>query len=224
MYIRSGIMIPGIRTIKSRPVYSLFSAEDTSIASFLGDSETPSHSEWNERTEGFKDRYKHAVRTLRFIKNSVSKIVSILDQTPTLIQEDFLKEVFYVPITQDEEESEKTKTETPNPVIPPNSPLFDIREVKGGFKLSLSKDGVKKIPIKARVSVAYDVRRGNPFKQYDVHDFDLGSNTMTILYNGCRINHKEKNTIELEVLSENFYLEIRGFDINRDLVLSVVEM
>ncbi|MGB9759988.1 MAG: hypothetical protein ACP5KW_08590 [Thermoproteota archaeon] len=226
VYIRSGIMIPGIRTIKSRPVYSLFSADDVSIASFLGDSETPSHSEWNERTEGFKDKYKHAVKTLRFIKNSVSRIVSILDQTPTSVQKDFLEDVFYIPLTQDEqEESEKIKTKPPKIYdVRSSSPLFEVKEIRGGFKLSLSKDGIKKIPIKAKISIAYDVRRGNPFKQYDVHDFDLGSNTMNVSYSGCRITHKERNEIRLEVINESFYLEVRGFDVNRDLVLSVVEI
>lgn len=62
-YIRSGITIAGIKTLGNRPVRGMLVAEDAAITDFLGDAETPAHTEWNERTEGFKEKlhYSHNI-------------------------------------------------------------------------------------------------------------------------------------------------------------------
>lgn len=95
-YVRSGITITDIKKIEGFPVRSLFIAEDEAIAKFLGDAETPAHTNWNERTEGFAEKYEHARRKLRFITKGVSSIISYIYLPPKELKKDFLKDIFYV--------------------------------------------------------------------------------------------------------------------------------
>lgn len=218
-YTRAGITIPVRRTMGNYPVRGLLVAEEAPIVTFLGDSETPAHTEWNEKTEGFKERYVYATKTLRFIKKSMSKIVSILDLPPQERQRDFLKEIFSIP----EISLQENKTTITKPVIPTikrKRPLFDTRRINTGFRVSLKRTD-SPLPVRATVIVAYDVRRGNPFRQYEWFDFDLGGELISINSTGCAILNRSRNIMEIEVTDNNFNLEVTGFDQKRDLVVNI---
>lgn len=221
-YIRAGIMVTEVRVLGNRPVAALLVAEDEPVCEFLGDCETPAHTNWNERTEGFDDKYINAARVLRFIKKSMSQIVSILDEPPHERQADFLKEIFSIP--REEEEGEKKETTQP-PDIPPierKIPLFNISSVRGGFSVILNPGGTGiSLPLRATVRVAYDTRGGNPFSLYEKFDFDLSSSSINIAARDCNILNKILNKLELEMTGQNFRLEVTGFDPNRDLVVDI---
>ncbi|MBT9147253.1 MAG: hypothetical protein DDT32_01006 [Syntrophomonadaceae bacterium] len=222
-WIRSGIRISDIQTLGNRPVRALVVAEDSPVATFLGDAETPAHTDWKENTEGFKEKYQDAARILRFIKRSVSKIVSLLDQPPEEIQRDFLNEIFFVPAIQENEEQEDI-TKKPKPPIERKIPVFLISPISGGFNISLNpKKQDVSLPLHATVVAAHDVRRGNPFKQYEPYDFDFGNSSWPINAEGCSILNRERNKIETQVTSPDFSLRVTGFDPNRDLVAKVTE-
>lgn len=235
IYIRSGITIPEeTKKMSSRSVRGIFVAQDKAIAEFLGDCENPAHTKWNERTEGFKDKYSDAVKILRFIKNSMARIVSILDQPPQEIQKDLIKNIFSVPIEnqneEDKEEDEEKgnkKTDKGNKSrigrVPPKNiikqpPLFKVTKSKGGFKISLNDDKAL-LPIKLKIRVAYDIRKGNPFRNYSLFDFDLTK--LTVESTGCSIDNIFNNEMEIKVKAQDFSMEINGFDLNRDLVIDI---
>lgn len=226
-YIRSGITIPEIREMKSRPVRGILIAEDTPVTEFLGDCENPAHTKWEEGTEGFKEKYEDATKTLRFIKIGMSKIVSILDQPPQERQRDFLKEIFFIPAerVQEEEEDGPKKTKKPGIVIKERKPpIFAVEKIEGGFVVALNpeRDDIA-FPIRSRITVAYDVRKGNPFKRYEPHDFDLSSGSIIINSAECSILNRHRNIIEIELTANNFNLKVTGFDVHRDLIVSVKE-
>ncbi len=222
-YIRSGITIPEIHEMGNRPVRGVLVAYDDPITEFLGDCETPAHTKWNEKTEGFKDKYVDAVKTLRFIKKSMINIVSILDQPPRERQIDLLKEIFFIP--EKAEQEEETTKKTRKKVVPPiekSPPVFQITKIDRGFKIILDKSDVP-LPIRATVAVAYDIRKGNPFAKYDPQDFDVGSGLFSINLYGCKILQSNKNTIKFEITDYNFTLELTGFDPARDLVVKIIK-
>jgi len=223
-YVRSGILITEIKTLGNRPVLALLVAEDEPVARFLGDCETPAHTNWNERTEGFKEKYKNAVRLLRFIKKSIFRIASLLDEPPRERQVQFLKNIFSIPIPGKEEEKKKERPESPRVVIKTKTPLFNVTPISGGFRirLNLQRQDVS-FPFRAIVKMAYDTRRGNPFAQYEKFDFDVSRYPITITENDCNILKKEDNSIEIEVRGQNFELTVRGFHPERDLVVTVRE-
>ena len=223
-YIRSGILIPEIRMLGNRPVAGLLIAEDPAVCEFLGDCETPAHTNWNERTEGFAEKYVNAAKILRFIKKSMLQIVSILDEPPRERQTDFLKDIFSVPVGPEEREDEKGTTRPP--VIPEGIKRklakFNIEIIQGGFRVTLNpKITGLPFPFPATVKMAYDIRRGNPFSQYDKFDFDVASDSITIETHDCNVIEKRDNILKVKITGENFELRVTGFDSKRDLVIDV---
>ncbi len=224
-YVRSGITITDIKMISGFPVRSLFIAEDEAIAKFLGDAETPAHTDWKERTEGFTEKYEHARRKLRFIKKGVSSIISYVYLPPKELKTDFLKDVFYVnvepEIEKDEEEDVSGEVKEPIPVPKPRR--YRLTKIDGGFRLIKSKNEIEP-PLKVRISCAYDTRKGNPFKNYELYDFDLSNSDFTIKSNGCTVSQQNENKIELTIEEKEFEFEVTGFDIMRDLIIDIKEI
>jgi hypothetical protein len=214
-YIRSGIAVCEERQMKTYPVRALLVAEHPAIAKFLGDCEEPAHTIWNSRIEDFKDKYADAAETLSFIRTSMREIVSMLTEPPAGRIDDFYADIFYVM-------REVTIVEPPDGTQPPEidverkSMPFNIAMVAGGFVVSKTKN-ITEFPVKARVRVAYDTRRKNPFTQYEAGDFDLAS--CAVISDGCIIESIRDNEIEVKILKSDFRLEVTGFDQNRDLVV-----
>jgi hypothetical protein len=223
-YIRSGILISEIKMLGNRPTAGLFIADDLAVCEFLGDCETPAHTNWNERTEGFAGKYEDASRILRFIKKSMLQIVSILDEPPRERQVDFLKDIFSIPVSPEEREGEIESTRPPKipPKIERKPRTFNIDIIQGGFKVTLNTDitGIT-FPFKATVKMAYDTRRGNPFSQYDKFDFDVAGDSITIETHDCNVIERKDNILKVEITGVNFELRVTGFDLKRDLVIDV---
>jgi hypothetical protein len=219
-YIRSGITIVGIRNLRGRPVKALLVAKDPKMAQFLGDAETPAHTEWNERTEDFRNKYENAADLLRFVKKSMMIIVSHLDLPPSERQLDFLRDVFFVPVEERDEEEVGAKKKTPE--IVPKAKVFRITPISSGFKISLQHRPAH-LPLQARVMLAYDVRRGNPFRQYEPKDFDLSNGGIRVASTGCKVMTKNENILDFEITQSDFWLQVTGFDPQRDLIIAVKE-
>jgi hypothetical protein len=224
-YIRSGILVSEIKMLGSRPVAGLLIAEDPAVSEFLGDCETPAHTNWNERTEHFAGQYVNAVRTLRFIKKSMLQIVSILDEPPRERQVDFLKDIFSIPVGQMEREEEEELTRPP--VIPEGidrqPEKFNIQKIHGGFRVTLNPERRTDLsfPFQAVVKTAYDTRRGNPFSQYHKFDFDVAGTSVTVEARDCIVMERKYNILKVEITGENFELGVTGFDPRRDLVVDI---
>lgn len=221
-YIRSGITILDNFMLGARTVRSILVAEDKCIATFLGDAETPAHTKWNERTEGFIEKYEDARRNLRFVKGSISKIIRLLDEPPKERQKDFFKDIFFIPKNSLKEADSSTKKTVIVPINKKPS-VFRIDKIEGGFKISLKENRVS-FPLIATIMVAYDVRRGNPFKQYDVFDFNF-KDYLSIKINREYVNilHRDLNMLKLKILNKQFFLKAEGFDDKRDLIVNVKE-
>src|SRR5262249_23493902 len=88
----------------------------------------------------------------------------------------------------------------------------------GGFAIRAG-DPEAAVPVFVQIRVAYDVRRGNPLRQYRQGDFDLGrapirENTET---SGVEVKSASGNQMLVAVNRPDFNLEVRGFDPDRDL-------
>ncbi|MBL7086717.1 MAG: hypothetical protein ISS28_06435 [Candidatus Cloacimonetes bacterium] len=223
-YVRSGIIISDIKLLGNRSVRGLLVAEDKTITNFLGDSETPAHTEWNERTEGFRQKHDYAVRFLRFIRNSMKDLVSLLDFAPKNVQEDFLKNVFSI---QRERMMQKDGREgsgkQPPEGIERKKIYYYVNKSKTGFMLK-NKTGVNKKDYQIKIVVAYDVPSGNPFKQYHPFDFNLSAKEFKIKKKGCKVLLIENNIYIIEIKKNQFEFSVNGFDPNRDIIVKIEEV
>jgi len=222
-YIRSGILISDLKILGNRAVAGFLVADDTKICEFLGDCETPAHTNWNERTEGFTEKYLNAIRILRFIKKSMLHIVSILDEPPKYRQEDFLKDIFFIPSDLGEkDEQESTVLPRVPDGIQRDVMIFNIDTIQGGFKVTLNPNRKDLVyPFPATLKVAYDTRRKNPFKAYDKFDFNFVDGSIKIETNDCNILEVKENILRVEITGKNFELKAIGFDPKRDLVIDL---
>lgn len=221
-YFRSGILVSEIRMLGGRSVAGILIANEKPVCNFLGDCETPAHTSWNERTEGFAEKYINAARILRFIKKSIMNAIAILDEPPAERQPYFLMEIFSIPDLPDRKgPRQHSGTEDVPPIV--NKPvIFNIYRIQNGFKVVLNPKEIDKfnLPINATVKMAYDTFRHNPFNQYEEFDFNVET-TLEIAPRDCNIIRKQLNIIEIEVTGKDFELKVTGFDPNRDLIVDI---
>lgn len=228
-YIRSGILVPGIRKLTGRRVRGLLYADDELISEFLGDAETPAHYDWNENSEGFKDKYEKPSWTLRFIKNSLKNIVEILERPPEGEDKDFLKEIFFVEGQGELEDRGQEQGDSEDhsggrediPEIPSGKKEFNVKNLKNGLKIE-NHEGKINSGDNIKIRIAYDVRKGNPFSRYQPFDFRLeDSNSIAKLIKGAKEINCSGNELELEITDPGFSIILRGFDENRDVVIDI---
>jgi hypothetical protein len=91
-----------------------------------------------------------------------------------------------------------------------------LQKLRGGFRIKGLASGGRS-PRRATILVAYEVRRGNPFRQYHPLDFDLSQPPIELNGKNVRVTACQNNGIILEPEQSRFELTVRGFDPHRDL-------
>ena len=75
-----------------------------------------------------------------------------------------------------------------------------------------------------RITAAYNIERGNPFKKHSDFDFDFTSlgkaKGLAIELIGATCKPRSAMELDIEISSAEFDVEITGFDENRDLALN----
>jgi hypothetical protein len=120
----------------------------------------------------------------------------------------------------------KKKSEEPPPPPPPTNPKFyRIQSARGGFSILPGSVAPAVWPQRLTVSMAYDVRKGNPFGKYVEDDFRVLQGPIRVegKEQGIRILRAEANALDLEVREPNFGFTMTGFDTRRDLIVRVRE-
>ena len=225
-FIREGVTIAGVASLRQRGMRVLVSVIDKPLSKFLGDSENPAHTEWQERSPKFRGKYDWGPTCLRYVKNSPREILKILSRPAKGRDETLLSSLFYIELEPSEEPSDKTKKPTgfpgkdgpdqPNPNEITTDHYFQLQRTKDGFRLSKHPQA-KKLPRVVTIEMAYDVRQGNPFKKYQPFDFELGKFPMVVRGKGVKASVTKPNALQLELQELGFKLRITGFDPNRDL-------
>ncbi|HUK99473.1 MAG TPA: hypothetical protein VLX29_01315, partial [Nitrospirota bacterium] len=79
-FIREGIIVSDIRSPRTRGIQSIVIADDKPLATFLGDSENPAHTQWQKDGSNFKGKYVHGPALLNFVIKSVTSIIQIMNE------------------------------------------------------------------------------------------------------------------------------------------------
>jgi hypothetical protein len=225
-FIREGVTIAGVASLRQRGMRVLVSVTDKPLSKFLGDSENPAHTEWQERSPKFRGKYDWGPTCLRYVKNSPREILKILSRPAKGRDETLLSNLFYIELEPSEEPSYKTEKPTgfpgedttvqPTPKEITSDHYFQVQRTKDGFSLSKHPQA-KKIPKVVTLEMAYDVRQGNPFKKYQPFDFELSKFPMVVRGKGVKASVLRPNALQLELEELGFKLMVTGFDPNRDL-------
>jgi hypothetical protein len=225
-FIREGVTIAGVSSIRLPGIRVIVSVKDKPLSKFLGDSENPSHTEWQERSPKFKNKYDYGPTCLRYVKNSPREIIKILTRPAKGRDVNLLKDFFYIdippelehPVSKVEpiEKPGTDETDKPEPVVTPGNKFFRLQQTKGGFRLTRHPDA-KTLPKIAIVEMAYDVRQGNPFKKYQLLDFELNKPPISIKGKAVKASIIKPNALQIVIEQSGFHLSVTGFDPRRDL-------
>jgi hypothetical protein len=102
-YVRDGITVTGVRAALPRGIRLIVSIRDRSLSTLLGDSENPAHTEWQERSVKFKDRYHHGPFTLRYLKSVPRELVRLLTRPSEGRDYALLKQLFSLDVPTESE-------------------------------------------------------------------------------------------------------------------------
>jgi len=232
VFVREGVIVSDAKGGRARGYRSLAVINDSGLADLLGDAENPAHTEWRADTGNFKEKYTHGPGYLTFVKQSVAELINRVQATEDDTAPDLLIDLFSLP----ESLNERLARPAPGPPTPgrnpeplPDLPLprkpapYRVTRVAGGFTLTRGSAEAA-TPAELIVTVAYDVRRGNPFRKYDPADFRLFVEPVLVTgeYRGLDDVDNSGNSVHLKVTDPDFRMTITGFDTRRDLIVRVV--
>ena len=231
VFIREGIIIPQIRCRKTPRIGSLVVADDPVIADFLGNAENPAHTDWHHNSENFKDKYYYGDSALRFVKNAVSHLIRIIDESSKQEDKTLLLDFFSIPAPSDgpkrQSKKQKDKDQGDTSEVPPEIPQekpkrYKVSKVQGGFTISKGDKPVS-MPATIDVKVFYD-RRGGKAK-YNINDFRLDKRPIRTKLKGIKSIQTKGNRLIARITKEDFHLTVKGFDLKRDILVraSIVE-
>ncbi|WP_417214986.1 hypothetical protein [Alcanivorax sp.] len=223
IYVRGGLTLPGESKFGSRKALGLLVAEEEPVCAFLGDAENAAHTLWTSNTEKLRKNWQAGQKSVTMIKKALIQLYDLLAEVTEETDEDALSTFFSFEEPEAQKNKKKRKTKPPEvPQLPRPPSKFTIKKISGGFVIE-NTDALSEseLPKSIKIQLAYDVGRGNPFKKWSPHDFDLAKGDIKKSLNGATINAKSGQTLELSVNSLPFHISVSGFDENRDLKVKV---
>ena len=242
LYVREGLVISDLRCPANSGCLSLVLIEDKPLSTLLGDAENPAHTQWQKDGSQYRIKYQFSVENISFVINSVSQIIRFITEADKELDETILKDVFFLPDSDSGSGpgpgsgsgsgSGSKKIRPKPPKLSPKPKPFKIQKIKNGFKV-IPEDTSIAHPDKLLIQVAYATRGTNPLKDWKEFDFALDKSPIKIVNKGMdffiapKIKDKKsyiqkKNTIKAVIKSNDFCLELSGFDDKRDLYVKVL--
>jgi hypothetical protein len=222
-FVRDGITIAGVRSGLQTGVRAIVSVTDDALSQLLGDAENPAHTEWQERSPKFRGRYQHGPTTLRFVKNAPKELVALLTRPAEGIDKSLLHQLFPMDFpTADSIKSVPSKdpgkgeSETSDVEANGKGQHFQIQKISGGFRIRQSPSA-KEPPSAFALALAYEVRRGNPFRQYQPPDFELDKLPIRIATHHAEVMTRRANLLTVRLTHSDFTITVTGFDPHRDI-------
>ncbi|HEY1437858.1 MAG TPA: hypothetical protein VGG82_10205 [Casimicrobiaceae bacterium] len=232
-FVRDGITIAGVRGGVQAGVRAIVRVRDRALSALLGDSENPAHTEWQERSPRFKDRYRHGPSTLRYVKGAPREIVRLLTRPAEGRDFALLRHVFSLDVPTEE----SVRKREPNPSragldgsgeargisTVRGAHAFELQRLQGGFCVAGVANG-EAPPRYLAVRAAYEVRRGNPFTLYQPFDFELDRAPIALALEGATFVRQRENELVVRIDDASFRVTVQGFDSRRDVRVKAVPL
>jgi hypothetical protein len=226
-FIREGIIISDVRPRRTSGIRALVVVDDGPLATFLGDSENPAHTQWQK--ELVKAKYIYAPALIRYVVDSVPRILSIISQRQQEPDSSILIDLFSLPADEGRRKPEgKRPTKRGSgesgidiPPIPATPKRYRVDQRSGGFVVQPGNPEARR-PSELLVKVAYAVRRGSPLVKYNRADFRLNSREISCELRGCTMSECSDNRMRVHIDEDDFEIAVTGFDTrHRDLYVNV---
>lgn len=228
-HIREDLIISNVDCSKVSNFACLVRIENGPLATLLGDSEGPAHTEWQGSSRNFKDKYIYGGVTIKFVSDFAAELLRRIYTASKQLDRALLDDLFYDAKPDPAKSGHEPKAKPSGgasggdsgKVKPqPSKPQYRTSELADGFVVA-SVGGADLRGQKLKVSAAYETSKGNAFKAYAEADFTFSDDSIEVACEGCTLLGSERNTLEFQVLEEAFALRATGFDRNRDLIVRV---
>lgn len=221
LFVRNAITINGEakKQYRDKPAFAALVASDGVPAQVLRASENPAHTDWNPRAQKLGEYWDvdDAAKRIRQITRLPRQLCDLLIQAAEQRDDNALIDFFAIP--------DKGPRPGPNPPPPPPPPPppspepYSVQKRATGFIVK-GKAGEEPTPL--RLTVAYDVLRGNPFSSFSSLDFDLRpTGNLKLQIVGADVDIVAPNTIDITPNDPEFSVEVTGFDNHRDLRMDI---
>lgn len=225
VFIREGLIISDARPRATPGVRALVVIEKGPLATFLGDAENPAHTQWQKSmVEG---KYTYPDERIRFVVQSVPQVMRLLSAEQQTPDPSLWLDLFSIPADEPEFRGPTKKKQDkpgvgpePKPKPPTVKPKgYRIDKMAGGFVLRRGSATAAR-PYAVFIPVAYDVRRGDPFKSYTPDDFLLDAAPIRIdERKGVKVTvGPAKNEMLVQITADDFELVVDGFGTSRDVI------
>jgi hypothetical protein len=230
-FVREGMTITKINSSPSlRGVRALVVVDPGPLAQLLGDTEGAAHEDWDKSADRPDLTWKKGWKgRVGFVRSIVDRLADVL--TPSTNEPDFelLSDFFSVPRLEGPQRQRGPGDEKPDePQMEPvtaKPKWFRVTERAGGF--TVSRDTMAALPQNPalRVSVAYDIPRGDPLRNWSPFDFEISRGKddpgLSAKGRGISAARPHGNVVVLTNIQDDFYFTINGFDRHRDLYIKV---
>jgi hypothetical protein len=229
-FIRENITIIDVKSLETSGVRGIVLIEDKQLANLLGDSENPAHTQWQEDSQNFVNKYYHGDKCIGFIKKILQRIYIKLQKPATGLDKEILKDLFFIetnttdnkPVKPDDDSDKDDETEKPIINIETRNKGTRVKcsKIEGGIIIypdNKDSNSVETIFVK----VAYRTTRGKAFSKYLPYDFELNKNPIEVINTNCELRNCRENKLEVFNIDKDFELIIKGFDKKRDLVVDI---
>jgi hypothetical protein len=225
LLIRDGISVTEEKTKTVHDFAVLLTTDRCPLATMIGDAETPAHERLQH--ELLKNRYVYPKKMLTFVRESASSLLRAIWARDE--GDDPLALAAFFPVSEGAGKTQpKPKTSdkgpapepAPSPEVTGTPRRFTVQRVEGGFRLA-GRLEADRVPDQLSVRVAYDVRRGDPFKKFRPFDFDFGSQEFKVSSAGCEVSIAAPNQFSIHPLGPGYEFTVTGFDVRRDIAVRV---
>ncbi len=226
-HVREDLIISDVKSPKVSGYTCLVRIDAGPLATLLGDAENPAHTEWQSSSRNFKDKYVYGGLTIDFVSRFASELLNRIHFASKELDRTLLVDLFSDPGPETSTPQpkrpgrDKRRPTTPIPDLPPLTPPgYRIDQLPNGFALT-STPGALLPGTQIAIRAAYETSKGNPFRAYEVHDFDFSDKNMTLDFDGGMVDLRNANELKVTVFGGAVDLRMTGFDINRDLQVKV---
>lgn len=231
-HIREDLIISNVTSGRTNGFVSIVRIDAGRLANLLGDSENPAHTEWQATSQNFKDKYVYGGMAIKFVADFATELLRRVHASDAKLDKDLLLQYFNdpgpeAPVEGKPRKKERKDDDQGDKVDPPVGPLEDLPESRAELRITPLVDGFTvsstgwPVDEQAMVEIraAYETSKGNPFKAYRPYDFDFRGHVKGAEQDGCSIAEAADNRILLNVEAPAFSVTVKGFDVNRDLIV-----
>jgi len=227
VFVRAGLVVPNVRerAIRGHDLFALVTIDDGPLAEMLRAAEPPAHTTWSHETARCTGFYKYGKQTIEFVVGAPKWIADVLSSAST--ERDVLALADFFPDpgdqgrrTGDDATSAGKKTTKRKSEWPERRPKpFRIDRARKGFRVVRDNREITALPLRLEIMIAYDTSRGNALAKYHEADFRLPELEPKI--ERAEVERCDNNCLEIAPKSDDFCVEVEGFDENRDLYVKV---